>query len=197
MLAFFVESVGVNMNKEMVLIFICVLWFSPLKVEAARGCCSHHGGGVAGCSSSGRQVCKDGTLSPTCTCTPVSTYTYGCTDKAAKNYNQNVNKDNDTCEYYLYGCMDKLAKNYSPEADKDDGTCEYYVFGCTNSLAENYNSEADKDDGSCILSISEDLDENDNNSNYQNTNDVGLLDTIIGIGAIAGGAYLYKKAGKK
>ncbi|WP_434579758.1 hypothetical protein [Sulfurimonas sp. NW15] len=31
------------------------------------GCCSWHGG-VAGCSSSGRVVCNDGTLSPTCTC---------------------------------------------------------------------------------------------------------------------------------
>lgn len=30
------------------------------------GCCSHHGG-VQGCSN-GRQVCRDGTLSPTCTC---------------------------------------------------------------------------------------------------------------------------------
>lgn len=30
------------------------------------GCCSWHGG-VCGCSG-GRQVCCDGTLSPTCTC---------------------------------------------------------------------------------------------------------------------------------
>ncbi|MCF6206410.1 MAG: hypothetical protein L3J47_05905 [Sulfurovum sp.] len=32
-----------------------------------RGCCSHHHG-VCGCSPGGRQVCCDGTLSPTCTC---------------------------------------------------------------------------------------------------------------------------------
>jgi hypothetical protein len=31
-----------------------------------RGCCSHHGG-VCGCSS-GRALCCDGTLSPTCGC---------------------------------------------------------------------------------------------------------------------------------
>ena len=63
--------------------------FSPLKIKAARGCCSHHGG-VSGCSSSGRQICQDGTLSPTCTCTPVVNYVYGCTDKTAKNYNINA-----------------------------------------------------------------------------------------------------------
>ena len=39
------------------------------KTEARRGCCSWHGG-VAGCSSNGRQICRDGTLSPTCTCLP-------------------------------------------------------------------------------------------------------------------------------
>ena len=31
------------------------------------GCCSWHGG-VSGCSGSGRVVCNDGTLSPSCTC---------------------------------------------------------------------------------------------------------------------------------
>jgi hypothetical protein len=35
-------------------------------VEAKRGCCSHHGG-VCGCST-GRQVCCDGSFSPSCTC---------------------------------------------------------------------------------------------------------------------------------
>lgn len=32
-----------------------------------RGCCSHHGG-VCGCSSGGRAVCCDGSLSPSCGC---------------------------------------------------------------------------------------------------------------------------------
>lgn len=63
---------------------------------AQRGCCSHHGG-VAGCSSSGRQVCNDGTLSPSCTCTP--DYVYGCTDRNATNYNSNANKDDGSCKY--------------------------------------------------------------------------------------------------
>ena len=34
---------------------------------AGRGCCSHHGG-ECGCSDSGRDICCDGTLSPSCGC---------------------------------------------------------------------------------------------------------------------------------
>lgn len=154
------------MKKKIVLVLICVMLFSPLKIEAARGCCFHHGG-VSGCSSSGRQICKDGTLSPTCTCTVVVTYVYGCTDKTAKNYDANANEENNTCEYYVYGCTDEATKNY--------------------------NSEVDKDNGSCILPIDNELDKNDNSSNQEITDDSVLLDTIIGIGIISGGVYLYKK----
>ena len=39
----------------------------PGIVEAARGCCSHHGGMYGQCSN-GRVVCRDGTLSPSCKC---------------------------------------------------------------------------------------------------------------------------------
>lgn len=36
---------------------------------AGQGCCSHHGG-IAGCNrSNNRELCKDGTTSPTCPCT--------------------------------------------------------------------------------------------------------------------------------
>jgi hypothetical protein len=35
-------------------------------IVAKRGCCSHHGG-VCGCKG-GRQLCCDGSLSPTCRC---------------------------------------------------------------------------------------------------------------------------------
>lgn len=184
------------MKKKIVLVLIFLVLFLPLKIEAARGCCSHHGG-VSGCSSSGRQICKDGTLSPTCTCTPTITYTYGCTDKNASNYNSSANKDDGSCIYYVYGCTDELAKNYNLEAEIDDGTCEYYVYGCTNPFAENYNSEAEIDDGSCISTMSYDLGKNGNSSNQENPDDSGLADAIIGIGTISGGIYFYKKRKKK
>lgn len=39
----------------------------PGIIEAARGCCSHHGG-MSGQCSNGRVVCKDGSISPSCKC---------------------------------------------------------------------------------------------------------------------------------
>lgn len=185
-------------NKvKLVLFLVCIILFSPLKIEARRGCCSHHGG-VSGCSSSGRQVCNDGTLSPTCTCTPTITYTYGCTDKEAMNYNSKANKDDGSCVYYVFGCTDKTAKNYDEKANKDNGSCEYYVYGCTNSSAVNYNSKAEKDDGSCIIPINSDELENtvDSNTKEKNEND-GLLNTVIGICVIFGCLYLYNKKIKR
>lgn len=49
----------------LVIIIFCYV-FLPNIIYAKQGCCSHHGG-VVGCSS-GRQVCADGSYSPTCTC---------------------------------------------------------------------------------------------------------------------------------
>lgn len=184
------------MKKIIVLILIDIMLFSPFKIEAARGCCSHHGG-VGGCSSSGRQICNDGTLSPTCTCTPMITYIYGCTDRNASNYNSNANKDDGSCIYYVYGCTDKTAKNYDKNANKDNGTCEYYVYGCTNSLAENYNPYAEKDDGSCILSVSNDVAKIDINNNDEKKDNNGFLGAIIELGTISGGVYLYNKRKQK
>ena len=39
----------------------------PDILEAARGCCSHHGG-MSGQCKNGRVVCRDGSISPTCKC---------------------------------------------------------------------------------------------------------------------------------
>lgn len=117
--------------KKLLLIFLAVCLL-PIMVKAKSGCCSHHGG-VAGCDASGKQICRDGTLSPSCTCAPTYSYVYGCTDKNAKNYNSNADKDDDSCEYYIYGCTDSKAINYNLEADKDDGSCEYAQSETLNS----------------------------------------------------------------
>ena len=84
------------------LFFVAIL-FNVTKVEAQQGCCSHHGG-VYGCNENGRTICKDGTLSPSCTCVPTvikeekPKIIYGCTDNTAKNYNPNANV-NENCVY--------------------------------------------------------------------------------------------------
>lgn len=136
------------MKKVFVVVILLIL--IPIKVEAQRGCCSHHGG-VSGCTSNGKQLCKDGTVSPTCTCTPPAIY--GCTDSKAKNYNPNATKSNGKCTYYVKGCTDKNAINYNSKAEKDDGSCIKKVLGCTNKEALNYNEKANTDDDSCIKKV--------------------------------------------
>jgi hypothetical protein len=159
--------------KKVILFIIFLLLIIPINVNAQRGCCSHHGG-VAGCSSSGRQICNDGTLSPSCTCTP--TYVYGCTDKNANNYNSKANKDNGSCTYTIEGCTDKNANNYNSKANKDNGSCTYTIEGCTDKNANNYNSKANKDDGSCTYTIEGCTDKNSiNYDETANTSDGSCL----------------------
>ena len=74
-----------------------------------------------GCSSNGKQICADGSLSPSCTCTPPAVY--GCTDYKANNYNPNANKDDGSCTYIVYGCTTKEAINYNSNANTSDGSC--------------------------------------------------------------------------
>ncbi len=115
------------------LIFIAIIILMPCTVSAKSGCCSWHGG-VAGCSG-GRQVCNDGTLSPSCTCSggtsssaSVSsqpTYIYGCTNSTAINYNNRANKDDGSCISPVYGCKDQTAINYKSDANTEDNSCEY------------------------------------------------------------------------
>lgn len=125
--------------KKVVLIFLMgMALLNPIGVMAQRGCCSWHGG-VAGCDSSGKIICNDGTLSPSCTCAggsssnsssgtyqaPSPSYVYGCTDPNALNYNASANKDDGSCIAKVYGCMDQNAINYNASANTENDSCQY------------------------------------------------------------------------
>ena len=203
-----------NCIKYEIILFVIFL-IIPVTVNAQRGCCSYHGG-VAGCSENGRTICRDGTLSPSCRCTPTITYIYGCTDSSAKNYNPNANKDNGSCEYYVYGCTDSKARNYNDKAEIDDDSCEYYVYGCMNKNAKNYNEEAERSDGSCkfynygcmdseAINYDPTAEKDDNSCQYYYYNDyINNVDTdhpnnilsLLTIGGIGEAFYYFKKKKK-
>lgn len=108
--------------KRFGLLVIIVVSFFPVSVFAQRGCCSWHGG-VVGCGQNGKQLCADGTYSPSCTCTPPPIY--GCTNPNAINYNSNANQDDGSCIARIYGCMDQNSINYNANANTADGSCQY------------------------------------------------------------------------
>lgn len=57
---------------QIILPALIIFLFSTASVLAKSGCCSHHNG-VSGCdTSTGRQVCNDGTYSPSCMCAYVA-----------------------------------------------------------------------------------------------------------------------------
>lgn len=55
-------------NKTLIAVLFFVAMLFPLYILARSGCCSWHDG-VCGCDTSvGRQVCCDGSYSPSCVC---------------------------------------------------------------------------------------------------------------------------------
>lgn len=126
--------------KKIFFLVLIMLVLLPTRVYAQRGCCSRNGG-VCGCNKYGRQVCCNGDLSPTCTCTPPTVY--GCTDRNANNYNADANTDDGSCKYDVRGCTHYGAKNYNPEANIDDGSCEYEVKESNNSKSSRAMYEVD------------------------------------------------------
>lgn len=80
--------------KKIILSIILFLATLPSIAYAGRGCCSHHGG-VSHCdTTTGKQVCNDGTYSPSCTCERKES-----NDKEEK-HNNNSNSTNKTESIY-------------------------------------------------------------------------------------------------
>ena len=57
-----------NIVIAVLLFLLSFFIISPVEIFAQRGCCSWHGGVDYCDTSTGRQVCNDGTYSPSCTC---------------------------------------------------------------------------------------------------------------------------------
>jgi alpha-tubulin suppressor-like RCC1 family protein len=115
---------------------------------------------------------------PLAGCTVDDPADVGCTNIDANNYNENVTKDDGSCDYDLDndgiqdryevdGCTDNTANNYMISATDEDGSCDYdldddgildadEILGCTDSAANNYKFRATEDDGSCDYDLDDD-----------------------------------------
>ena len=90
--------------------------FYPLNVAAQRGCCSRHGG-VSNQCSNGRQVCNDGSVSPSCPCEDYSSYipsTSSSGNSSSGNSNSSSSAKSVSIPSYKYGCTNSNALNYHP-----------------------------------------------------------------------------------
>ena len=88
-----------------------------LNVKAGRGCCSWHGGESSSCTTDGRRICNDGTISPSCTCTP----SYKVTTKKRTT----IKRTTTTTTKIIRGCTDTNAINYNSTANISDNSCQY------------------------------------------------------------------------
>ena len=58
-------------------------------------------------------------------CAPPATFTYGCVDPVAMNYDSSaVSSWMESCQY-VYGCTNSNALNFDPNATYDDGSCSF------------------------------------------------------------------------
>ena len=105
-------------------------------------------GGIVGTATlvNGTQAPFYNPNGPTCS---NSSFTLGCTDPTATNYDPTATVDDGSCIPVVDGCMDSNATNYDPSATIDDGSCIFGVDGCMDSNAYNYDLNATQDDGSC------------------------------------------------
>lgn len=133
--------------KKTLIITLLIISICPITVFAQRGCCSRHGG-VSNSCSNGRQVCNDGTISPSCTCEDYSSYTpsSNSTNSYAKSYSSTQSV---SIPSYKYGCTNSQALNYDSSATRDDGSCIEKIYGCMDSKARNYDNTANVADSSC------------------------------------------------
>lgn len=206
------------MKRVKVVVILIVLILSFEMVDAQRGCCSHHGG-VAGCSSSGRTICNDGTYSPSCTCTPPRIY--GCTDWNAMNYNSNANTDNGSCRYKKIE-YERITIKYETEIRNPNNiengketVIQEGINGIKNIeytiITDSKGNQISKSKTETIITeptnkiilieeiektkpttVIENKDNNDENNNSE-SDELGPGETIIGIATLGGMAYGYKK----
>ena len=78
---------------------------------------------------------------PLAGCTGDDPADFGCTNTDANNYNENVTKDDGSCDYDL---------------DNDGVQDRYEVDGCTDNTANNYMNSATDEDGSCDYDLDND-----------------------------------------
>lgn len=81
------------MKKAIFGVVLLLIMFYCKPVLAQSGCCSSHDGVSGSCTSDGRAMCNDGSVSPS------------CTDSGAKNYSTSATMSDGSCIYPVLGCI--------------------------------------------------------------------------------------------